>query len=168
MTVDLEALTCGKEGKTSADATEAGMSMHPPSGRPRAARVYLRNRLLWRDRERKTHDRIRERQFVTGLLETLVSPTSGGTESCTGVTTSRLQDWQSVGLKQAITGEETGVGTPQVPQTQLSAGSTENQSTNPQNEEDGILLVVPVQIFGHEIRALIDSGAINVLFPRPE
>ena len=35
----------------------------------------------------------------------------------------------------------------------------ENQSTNPQNEEDAILLVVPARIFGHEIRALIDSGA---------
>ena len=90
VTVDLEALACEKERKTSADATVAGMSMHPPGGRPRAARVYLHNRLLWRDRERKTRDRVRERQFVTGLLETLVSPTSGGTELCTGITTSRL------------------------------------------------------------------------------
>ena len=95
VTVDLEALTREKERKTSANATVAGMSMHPPSGRPRATRVYLCNRLLRRDRERKTRDRVRERQFVTSLLETLVSPTSGGTESCTGVTTSRLQDWQS-------------------------------------------------------------------------
>ena len=133
--------------------------MHPPSGRAKAPRVYLRSRLLRRDREKKTHDHVRERQYVTSLLETLVSPTSGGTESCTGVTTSRLQDWRSIGPKQAITGEETGVGTPQEPQTQLSAVSTENQSINPQTEEDGILLVVPVRIFGHEIRALIDSGA---------
>ena len=88
------------------------MSMHPPSGRAKAPRVYLRNRLLRRDRERKTRDHVRERQFVTGLLETLVSPTSGGTESCIGVTTSRLQDWRSIGPKQAITGEEPGVGTP--------------------------------------------------------
>ena len=96
---------------------------------------------------------------MTSLLETLVSPTSGGTESRTGVTTSRLQDWQSIGLKRAITGEETGVGTPQEPRTQLSAVSTENQSPNPRAEEDGILLVVPARIFGHEIHALIDSGA---------
>ena len=41
----------------------------------------------------------------------------------------------------------------------MSAVSTEYQSPNPRNEEDGILLVVPVRIFGHEIRALIDSGA---------
>ena len=35
MTVDLEALTRVKERKTSADATVAGMSMHPSSGRPK-------------------------------------------------------------------------------------------------------------------------------------
>ena len=95
---------------------------------------------------------------MTGLLETLVSPMSGGTESCTGVTTSRLQGWRSIGSKQAITGEEMGVRTPQERRTQLSAISSENQSPIPRFEEDGILLVVPVRIFGHEIRALIDSG----------
>ena len=52
MIVQLEALTHERRRKTSADATVAGMSMHPPSGRPRATRVYLRNRLLWRERER--------------------------------------------------------------------------------------------------------------------
>ena len=36
MTVDLEALTLVKERKTFADAIAAGMSMHPPSGRPKA------------------------------------------------------------------------------------------------------------------------------------
>ena len=127
VTVDLEALTRVKERKTSADATVAGMSMHPPSGGPWAARVYLCNRLLRRDRERKARDRVREQQLVTNLLETLVSPPSGSTGLCTGVTTSRLQDWQSIKLKQAITGEERGVGAPQEPRTQLSAVSTENQ-----------------------------------------
>ena len=46
MTVDLEALMRVKERKISADATAAGMSMHPPSGRPKATRMYLCNRLL--------------------------------------------------------------------------------------------------------------------------
>ena len=41
----------------------------------------------------------------------------------------------------------------------MSVVSAENQSKNPRNEEDGILLVVPARIFGHEIRALIHSGA---------
>ena len=50
---------------------------------------------------------------------------------------------------------------PQEPQTQLSAVSTENQSPIPRAEEDGILLIVPARIFGHEIRALIDSGAMR-------
>ena len=112
MTVDLEALMRRKE-RLSVDTTVAGMSMHPPNGRPWATRVYLRNRLPRRDRERRAHDRVRERQHGTSLLETLVSPTSGSTESCTGVTISRLQDWQSIGLKRAITGEEMGDAMPQ-------------------------------------------------------
>ena len=159
VTIDLEALTRRRDQRLSADTTVAAMSMHPPSGRPRATRVYLRNRLLRRDRERRARDRVRERQYVTQLLETLVSPTSGGTESCEGVTTSRLRDWQSIRLKRAITGEETGDAAPKEPHPQLSVVSTEAQSTNPREEEDGILLIVPARIFGHEVRALIDSGA---------
>ena len=80
-----------------------------------------------------------------------------GTESCLGVTPSGSQDWQSIRLKRAITGEDKGDAAPQEPHSQLSAVSTENQSPIPRSEEDGILLIVPVQIFGHEIRALIDS-----------
>ena len=49
MTVDLEALTHEKERRLSTNTTAVGMSMNPPSGRPRATRVYLRNRLLWRE-----------------------------------------------------------------------------------------------------------------------
>ena len=90
MIVDFEALTEAKARKTSTDATVVGMSMHPPSGRPKAARVYLHNRLLQRYRERKTHERIRERKYVTSLLETLVSPSSCGTESCKRVKISAL------------------------------------------------------------------------------
>ena len=37
MTVDLEALMWEKKKNASADATAAGMSMHPPSGRSKAA-----------------------------------------------------------------------------------------------------------------------------------
>ena len=158
VTVDLVALAREKEQR-SADPTVAVMSMHPPSGRAHAPRVYLRNRLLRRDRERKTRASVRERQMVTQLLETLVSPSSGGTESCKGVTTSALQGWQSIGLKKANTGEEKGNAVPQEPRIQLSAVSSENQPPIPRSEEDGILLIVPARIFGREIRALIDSGA---------
>ena len=77
MTVDLEALMQVKERKTSVDATAAGRSMRPPSGRPKATRVYLHNRLLRRDRERKNCERVRERQYVTSLLDTMVSPSNG-------------------------------------------------------------------------------------------
>ena len=37
--------------------------------------------------------------------------------------------------------------------------STIENSTNSRKFEDGVLLVVPARIFGHPIRALIDSGA---------
>ena len=52
-----------------------------------------------------------------------------------------------------------GNAVPQEPRPQLSVVSTEHQSTNPRDEKDRILLVVPARIFGNEIRALIDSGA---------
>ena len=80
MMIDLEAMIRAKEKRLCADTPTASMSMLPPSGRPKAKRVYLHNRLLRRDREQRTHEHIRERQYVTGLLETMVSPLSGGTE----------------------------------------------------------------------------------------
>ena len=61
VTVDSEALTRERERRLSADTTVAAMSMHPLSGRPRATQVYLQNRLLQREKERRTRDRIRER-----------------------------------------------------------------------------------------------------------
>ena len=155
VTVSLEALAHEKE-KTSADATEAHLTTCMPSGGLKAPRVYLRNRLLRRDRERKARERARERQLVTGLLETLVSPSSGGTESCQGVTTDDLQGWQSTGLHEANIGSST---VQEMPQTQLCAVSYEDQPKNPRDQEDGILMVVPVRIFSQEVRALIDSGA---------
>ena len=90
MIIDLEALTCMKERRLSVDTTVARTSMQPSSGRTKATRVYLCNRLLQRDRERKTREHVREHQYVTSLLEALVSPLSGGTESCQGVTTDDL------------------------------------------------------------------------------
>ena len=158
--VSMEALTRKKE-TVSANPTVDGMSMHPPSGRTKAPRVYLRNRLLWQDRERRTRASARERQYVAQLLETLVSPSRGGTESCEGATISTLQGWQSTGLKKAITDKEDEIGNtvPNEPQTQLSTVSTGYQPPIPRSKEDGILLIVPARIFGREIRALIDSSA---------
>ena len=67
----------------------------------------------------------------------------------------------SIRLEKAITGEEIGDAAPQEPRSQLSVVSIEDQSTNPRDEEDGILLVVPAWIFGHEVRAFFDSGAMT-------
>ena len=79
MMIDLAALTRAKERRLSTGTTMAAMSMHPPSGTPQATRVYHWNRLLRRDRERRAREYVREWQYVIGLLETLVSPSSGGT-----------------------------------------------------------------------------------------
>ena len=48
---------------------------------------------------------------------------------------------------------------PRMLQVQLCAVTNGYQPKNPRNEEDGILLVEPTRIFGHEICALIESGA---------
>ena len=94
-----------------------------------------------------------ERQNVSSLLETLVSPLSGGTESCQGVTTDVLQGLQS------IVRYEVNISVIETPKTQLCAVSYKNPPRNPRNQEDGISIVVPARIFGQKIRALIDSGA---------
>ena len=91
MMIDLETLMQAKERRLSVNTTAAEMSMYPTSGRPKTTQVFVHNSLLQRDRERKTHERVREWQYVTSLLETLVSPLSGGTELCQGVTTNDLQ-----------------------------------------------------------------------------
>ena len=85
-----------------------------------------------------------------------MSPMSGGTESCEGVTTDDLQGWQSVGHSEANIGDR---AVEEMPQTQLCAVSNKDQPVNPRSKEDGVLMVVPARIFGREVRALIDSGA---------
>ena len=158
VTIDLEALTQVKERRLSADTIVAGMSMHPPSGRPKATQVCLQNRLLRPDREQRARDRIRERQNVTSLLETLESSSSGGTEPCQGVTTDDVQVWQSTGLSEANIDRSKDISVRETPQTQLCAMSSKNQTQNPHSKENGFWIVVPDRIFGQEIRALIDSG----------
>ena len=96
---------------------------------------------------------------MTRLLETLVSPMRGGTESCEGVTTDDLQGWQSIGLSEANIGRSKSISEQKTPRTQLCAVSFQDQPQNPRQKEDGILMVVPARIYGQEIRALIDSGA---------
>ena len=130
MEIDLVALTQRKE-KPSADVTVA----HQPSVGPKAPRTYLRNRLLRRDRERKVRESVRERRYVTRLLETLVSPESGGTESCQGVTTDDLQGWRSIGPTEANISNSSAQ---EMPQTQLCAVSNKDQPINPRSKEDGV------------------------------
>ena len=167
--VDLEALTRERRNKLFADITVV-RDVHARTQWKATCHTSLPFAigLLRRDRERKTRDRVRERRYVTSLLETLVSPMSGGTESCEGVTTSRLQDWQSIRLKKAITGVEMGDATPQEPRPQLNVVSNEDQSKNVRTEDDGILLVVPARdIWGVKYVHLSTVAQRGILFPRP-
>ena len=85
-----------------------------------------------------------------------MSPESGGTESCKGVTTDDLQGWRSFGPTEANISNSSAQ---EMPQTQLCVVSMKDQPQNPRSKEDGVLMVVPARIFGREVRALIDSGA---------
>ena len=91
------------------------------------------------------------------LLATHVSPSDGGQSGGTGlgttVTTSALQNWSSTMMKTI----EPGQGESKTLQRQLTSIAV-NQSLD-RKISDGILLVVPVHIHGHEYRALIDNGA---------
>ena len=57
---------------------------------------------------------------MTRVLESLVSPSSGSTDSCKGVKTSALEGWQSVGPKKASIGTGEGNVVAKILQTQLS------------------------------------------------
>ena len=91
------------------------------------------------------------------LLATHVNPSnggqSGGPRLGTTVTTSALQDWSSTMMKTI----EPGLEESKMSQKQLTSVAV-NQSID-REITDGILLVVPFRIQGHEYRALIDSGA---------
>ena len=103
-------------------------------------------------------EQVREQRIVTRLLATRVSPSDGGQSGGTGlgtmVTTNALQDWSSIydENNRAWIREKTKTS-----QKQLTSVAI-NQSID-REISDGILLVVPVRIHGHEYRALIDSGA---------
>ena len=51
---------------------------------------------------------------MTSLLQTLMSPLSGGTELCKGVTTSVLHGWQSNGLNKVNIGIGEGMSVPKM------------------------------------------------------
>ena len=102
---------------------------------------------------------------MISLLEMLVIPTSGGTESYQGVTTDVLQGWQSTGSSEVNIGGSENILVRETLQTQICVVPYKDQHQNAQKQEVGILIVVPFRIFFQEIRALIDTAQHAALFP---
>ena len=106
--------------------------------------------------------RARESRTVARILAALVNPSGGGTAPGITATTSVLQRWQQLkadcedtGMKKGCkSAQDEGAATAWV---RVAEGAEKME--NQRNIEDGILLVVSARIFGHKVRALIDSGA---------
>ena len=64
---------------------------------------------------------------MTNLLETLVRPSSGGTQLCSRVKTSVMGCWQSSGLKKANIGIEKGISVPKMAQAQMCVVTNDDQ-----------------------------------------
>ena len=105
--------------------------------------------------------RARESRTVARILAALVNPSGGGTAPGITATTSVLQRWQQLNAVCKGTGTRMGCKSAQDEgaATAWVRVANDEKSENQRTIEDGILLVVSARIFGHKVRALIDSGA---------
>ena len=136
--------------------------------------------MLRHEREREARVRSREQRLFAQLLACQVSPVSGGTDMQTSATPYTLQRWQALGTSCAVVRKEmeNESGDQTKPQDQqwvaVSANrklvSCEKENKENKNaktkkaknvfdEEDGILLIVPIRIYGKVFGALVDSEA---------
>ena len=70
-----------------------------------------------------------------------MSPLSGGTELCQGVTTDDLQGWQSIGLSEVNIGRHKNISLRETPQAQLCVVLYKDPPQNQRCKEDGILMM---------------------------
>ena len=142
-------------------------------------RCHQSNRLLRHERVHEAHVRSREQRLVAQLLACQVSPTSGGTNMQASSTPYTLQRWQALGTSCAMVRKEMGneSGDQTKPQDQQWVVVSTNRKPvscdkenkeknakmkkveNVHDEEDDVLLIVRVRIYGKVFRALVDSGA---------
>ena len=104
----------------------------------------------------------RESRTVARILAALVNPSGGGTAPGITATTSVLQRWQQLNAVCEDTGTKMGSKSAQdegAATAWVRVADGEQKLENNRNIEDGILLVVSTRIFGHKVRALIESGA---------
>ena len=98
-----------------------------------------------------------------------VNPIEDGTELRNTATLKTLKHWctthrdlqNEIGIASAQQGAAPGQQRWVSCAHRMGNASTIENNTNSRKIEDGVLLVVPARIFGHPIRALIDSGAIR-------
>ena len=154
----------GNKNETTAVSPHVGVNddRNQRGRAPGSTRVHQSNRLLRREKERMTRARVREQRLVAHLLASQVNPSLDGTDLGTTATTKCLQRWQSKGEDCVGIGEkrQTDQSLQDEPHRQwVTVSSDRTDSDQDRTMDDGILLIVSVQICGREFRALIDSGA---------
>ena len=163
---------------------EANGHMIEGQGSYRSARVHQSQRLTRRERERQQRARRRERGAVARILAQMVNPVTDGTSTQLTAAPNELQSWQNVGTFCAGVRKDMGVKSDAqikprqqqwvaVSSVNRSTGHSDDRSTGHSTEmgeqqfpndtaqrevADGLLMIIPVRIFGRAFRALVDSG----------
>ena len=171
LVLDLVALRQGKDFKNFEKEQKYGMAI-PKSGNAiqgtaSTSRIYSRDRHHRRRQERAVRLCRRDRRTVARAVEAQVNPIEDGTELRNTATLQILKHWctthrdlqNEIGITSAQQGAAPGQQRWVSCAHRMGNASTIENSTNSRKIEDGVLLVVPARIFGHPIRALIDSGA---------
>ena len=171
-----------KEEKVHAHAPHEQQSrvMRDGSMGERQSRRARRSRTRRRQNEKATSRSIaRGYRRVASAMEQQANPSGGGASARITATMQVLQSWSQQGVdrkdlhaaaghtesaQQGATANrrdrnwvQVHVNVPETNCENGAAGNTENE--NQRKMEDGILLVVPVNINGHSCRGLIDNGA---------
>ena len=154
----------GKDNKNGMRIPQSGNTGREPVS---TCRQHQSDRFSRRNRERDARANRRDRRTVARALETLVNPTVDGTESRNTATLYSLQQWcethqgmqENKGDPSAHSGAAPGRQQWVSCDHRTGINSTVGKLENHRKIEDGILLVVTARIYGHTLRALIDSGA---------
>ena len=155
---------CKKEEKSGMRIPQSGNSIRETISTRR------QHQSDWHHRRHKEHECQRslwDRCTVTRAVETMVNPNADGTESGITATLNAVQNLDpshsflqfDTGLLSTLNG-----AAPRHQQWVSCAFSkgpddTIENSVNPRKKDDGVLLIVPMRVYGHFVQALIDSGA---------
>ena len=163
---------CQKEEKQSMRILQSGKAVRETAS---TRRRHQSDRHLRRHKERDRRKSLRDRRTVARAVETMVNPTEDGTGSRITATLHAVQNWENPhpvvqhdkGLLPAQQGAAPGHQHWVSCAFSKGTDSTVETYTNPRKKDDGLLLIVPVRVYGHCIRALIDSGATRCFVSAP-